>query len=156
MSKKYAYVIELNHVEDLKKALAEAANVQFNNINCSGFEQKIIRNKGFTQTVTSKPFIGLRQDRNAVLGFRIRSKSLADRLLADLHTLMAEKNPPIIIEPNTPHVTYHDATPDWEVKYQALVRDIIEASADLKQLGSLIDDLKEEYPQFTENYDDEN
>lgn len=59
-------------------------------------------------------------------------------------------------ESDTPHVTYHDAEPDWEVKYQALVRDIVEAYADLKQLGSLIDDLKEEYPQFTENYDDEN
>lgn len=156
MSKKFENIFDLNHVEDLEKALVEASKVQFNNINCSGFEKKICQVDGRTTIKPPKPFIGLRQDRDPVLGFRIRSKPFADRLLIELHSLMGTKKLLSATESDTPHVTYHDAEPDWEVKYQALVRDIVEASADLKQLGSLIDDLKEEYPQFTENYDDEN
>lgn len=91
MSKKFENIFDLNHVEDLEKALVEASKVQFNNINCSGFEKKICQVDGRTTIKPSKPFIGLRQDRDPVLGFRIRSKPFADRLLIELHSLMGAK-----------------------------------------------------------------
>lgn len=155
--KRFENVIDLHHVEDLKKATEMVSGIQFNSIRCSGFEQKIIRDKGFTQTVTAKPFIGLRQNNEPVLGFRIRSKSLADRLLEVLHNIMAEKNP-VVDEPMfIPQVTYHNSEPDWEVRYQALARDMIEASNNLHQLAVLIERLKEEHPEFLEDdYENEN
>ena len=86
MSKKFENIFDLNHVEDLEKALVEASKVQFNNINCSGFEKKICQADGRTTIKPPKPFIGHRQKQDAVLGFRIRSKPFADRLLIELHS----------------------------------------------------------------------
>lgn len=140
MSKKFENIFELNHVEDLRKATELASDVQFNIIRCSGFEQKIIRDNGVTQVTATKPFIGLRQGHDPVLGFHFRSKSLADALLKVLHNIMADKNP-IIPEP-APHVTYHDAEPDWGVKYTDLVKAVLEAAKNVHDLSALIHALR--------------
>lgn len=154
MSKKFENIFELNHVEDLRKATELASDVQFNSIRCSGFEQKIIRDNGVTQVTATKPFIGLRQGHDPVLGFRFRSKSLADALLKVLHNIMADKNP-IIPEP-APHVTYHDAEPDWEVKYTDLVKAILEATKNVHDLSALIHALEQDHPRLVEELNNEN
>lgn len=154
MSKKFENIFELNHVEDLRKATELASDVQFNSIRCSGFEQKIIRDNGVTQVTATKPFIGLRQGHDPVLGFRFRSKSLADALLKVLHNIMADKNP-IIPEP-APHVTYHDAEPDWEVKYTDLVKAILEATKNVHDLSALIHALEQDHPDLVEELNNEN
>lgn len=154
MSKKFENIFELNHVEDLRKATELASDVQFNSIRCSGFEQKIIRDNGVTQVTATKPFIGLRQGHEPVLGFRFRSKSLADALLKVLHNIMADKNP-IIPEP-APHVTYHDAEPDWEVKYTDLVKAILEATKNVHDLSALIHALEQDHPGLVEELNNEN
>ena len=154
MSKKFENIFELNHVEDLRKATELASDVQFNSIRCSGFEQKIIRDNGVTQVTATKPFIGLRQGHDPVLGFRFRSKSLADALLKVLHNIMADKNP-IIPEP-APHVTYHDAEPDWEVKYTDLVKAVLEASKTTHGLSALIHALEQDHPDLVEELNNEN
>ena len=154
MSKKFENIFELNHVEDLRKATELASDVQFNSIRCSGFEQKIIRDNGVTQVTATKPFIGLRQGHDPVLGFRFRSKSLADALLKVLHNIMVDKNP-IIPEP-APHVTYHDAEPDWEVKYTDLVKAILEATKNVHDLSALIHALEQDHPDLVEELNNEN
>lgn len=154
MSKKFENIFDLNHVEDLEKALVEASKVQFNNINCSGFEKKICQVDGRTTIKPPKPFIGLRQDRDPVLGFRVRSKSLADTLLKVLHNIMADKNP-IIPEP-APHITYHDAEPDWEAKYTDLVKAIFESSKNIHGLSALIHALEQDHPDLVEELNNEN
>ena len=154
MSKKFENVFELNHVEDLRKATELASDVQFNSIRCSGFEQKIIRDNGVTQVTATKPFIGLRQGHEPVLGFRFRSKSLADALLKVLHNIMADKNP-IIPEP-APQVTYHDTKPDWEVKYTDLVKAILEATKNVHDLSALIHALEQDHPRLVEELNNEN
>ena len=154
MSKKFENIFELNHVEDLRKATELASDVQFNSIRCSGFEQKIIRDNGVTQVTAAKPFIGLRQGHDPVLGFRFRSKSLADALLKVLHNIMTDKNP-IIPEP-APHVTYHDAEPDWEVKYTDLVKAILEATKNVHDLSALIHALEQDHPRLVEELNNEN
>ena len=154
MSKKFENIFELNHVEDLRKATELASDVQFNSIRCSGFEQKIIRDNGVTQVTATKPFIGLRQGHEPVLGFRFRSKSLADALLKVLHNIMADKNP-IIPEP-APQVTYHDTKPDWEVKYTDLVKAILEATKNVHDLSALIHALKQDHPGLVEELNNEN
>lgn len=154
MSKKFENIFELNHVEDLRKATELASDVQFNSIRCSGFEQKIIRDNGVTQITATKPFIGLRQGHEPVLGFRFRSKSLADALLKVLHNIMADKNP-IIPEP-APQVTYHDTKPDWEVKYTDLVKAILEATKNVHDLSALIHALEQDHPRLVEELNNEN
>lgn len=154
MSKKFENIFELNHVEDLRKATELASDVQFNSIRCSGFEQKIIRDNGVTQVTATKPFIGLRQGHDPVLGFRFRSKSLADALLKVLHNIMADKNP-IIPEP-APQVTYYDAEPDWEVKYTDLVKAIFESSKTVHDLSALIHALEQDHPRLVEELNNEN
>ena len=154
MSKKFENIFELNHVEDLRKATELASDVQFNSIRCSGFEQKIIRDNGVTQITATKPFIGLRQGHEPVLGFRFRSKSLADALLKVLHNIMADKNP-IIPEP-APQVTYHDTKPDWEVKYTDLVKTILEATKNVHDLSALIHALEQDHPRLVEELNNEN
>ena len=154
MSKKFENIFELNHVEDLRKATELASDVQFNSIRCSGFEQKIIRDNGVTQVTATKPFIGLRQGHEPVLGFRFRSKSLADALLKVLHNIMADKNP-IIPEP-APQVTYHDTKPDWEVKYTDLVKAILEATKNVHDLSAPIHALEQDHPRLVEELNNEN
>ena len=154
MSKKFENIFELNHVEDLRKATELASDVQFNSIRCSGFEQKIIRDNGVTQVTATKPFIGLRQGHDPVLGFRFRSKSLADALLKVLHNIMADKNP-IIPEP-APQVTYHDTKPDWGVKYTDLVKVILEAAKNVHDLSALIHTLEQDHPALVEELNNEN
>ena len=156
MSKKFENIFDLNHVEDLEKALVEASKVQFNNINCSGFEQKICQDNGRTTIKPPKPFIGLRQDRDPVLGFRIRSKPFADRLLIELQSLMDAKKLLTAIESDTPHVTYHDAEPDWEVKYTDLVKAILEATKNVHDLSALIHALEQDHPDLVEELNNEN
>ena len=146
MSKKFENIFDLNHVEDLEKASVEASKVQFNNINCSGFEKKICQVDGRTTIKPPKPFIGLRQDRDPVLGFRIRSKPFADRLLLELQSLMDAKKLLTATESDTPHVTYHDAEPDWEVKYTDLVKAILEATKNVHDLSALIHALEQDHP----------
>ena len=153
MSKKFENIFELNHVEDLRKATELASDVQFNSIRCSGFEQKIIRDNGVTQVTATKPFIGLRQGHDPVLGFRFRSKSLADALLKVLHNIMADKNP-IIPEP-AQQVTYHDTKPDWEVKYTDLVKAILEATKNVHDLSALIHALEQDHPNLVEELNNE-
>ena len=155
MSKKFENIFDLNHVEDLEKALVEASKVQFNNISCSGFEQKICRDSGRTTVKSPKPFIGLRQDRDPVLGFRIRSKPFADRLLIELHSLMGAKKLLSATESDTPHVTYHDAEPDWEAKYTDLVKTIFESSKTIHGLSALIHDLERDHPELVEELNHE-
>lgn len=154
MSKKFENIFDLNHVEDLRKATELASDVQFNSIRCSGFEQKIIRDNGVTQVTATKPFIGLRQGHDPVLGFRFRSKSLADALLKVLHNIMADKNP-IIPEP-APHVTYHDAEPDWEAKHTDLVKAILEAAKNVHDLSALIHTLEQDHSDLVEELNNEN
>ena len=155
MSKKFENIFDLNHVEDLEKALVEASKVQFNNINCSGFEKKICQVDGRTTIKPPKPFIGLRQDQDAVLGFRIRSKPFADRLLIELHPLMGAKKLLSATESDTPHVTYHDAEPDWEAKYTDLVKAIFESSKTIHGLSALIHDLERDHPELVEELNHE-
>lgn len=156
MSKKFENVFELNHVEDLEKALVEASKVQFNNINCSGFEKKICRDNGHTTVNPSKPFIGLRQDRDPVLGFRIRSKPFADRLLIELHSLMGAKKLLSATESHIPQVTYHDVEPDWEAKHTNLVKAVLEASKTTHGLSALIHALEQDHPDLVEELNNEN
>ena len=156
MSKKFENIFDLNHVEDLEKALVEASKVQFNNISCSGFEQKICRDNGRTTVKSPKPFIGLRQDQDAVLGFRIRSKPFADRLLIELHSLMGAKKLLSATESNIPHVTYHDAEPGWEVKYTDLVKAILEAAKNVHDLSALLHALEQDHPNLVEELNNEN
>ena len=156
MSKKFENIFDLNHVEDLEKALVEASKVQFNNINCSGFEKKICQVDGRTTIKPPKPFIGLRQDRDPVLGFRIRSKPFADRLLIELHSLMGAKKLLSATESDTPHVTYHDAEPDWEVKYTDLVKATLEAAKNVHDLSALIHTLEQDHPDLVEELNNEN
>lgn len=155
MSKKFENIFDLNHVEDLEKALVEASKVQFNNINCSGFEKKICQVDGRTTIKPPKPFIGLRQDRDPVLGFRIRSKPFADRLLIELHSLMGAKKLLSATESDIPHVTYHDAEPDWEAKYTDLVKAIFESSKTIHGLSALIHDLERDHPELVEELNHE-
>lgn len=156
MSKKFENIFDLNHVEDLEKALVEASKVQFNNINCSGFEKKICRDNGHTIVKPSRPFIGLRQDQDAVLGFRIRSKPFADRLLIELHSLMGAKKLLSATESVTPHVTYHDVEPDWEVKYTDLVKAVLETTKNVHDLSALIHALEQDHPRLVEELNNEN
>ena len=156
MSKKFENIFDLNHVEDLEKALVEASKVQFNNINCSGFEKKICQVDGRTTIKPPKPFIGLRQDRDPVLGFRIRSKPFADRLLIELHSLMGAKKLLSATESDTPQVTYHDAEPDWEVKYTDLVKAILEATKNVHDLSALIHALEQDHLNLVEELNNEN
>ena len=156
MSKKFENIFELNHVEDLEKALLEASKVQFNNINCSGFEKKICQVDGRTTIKPPKPFIGLRQDRDPVLGFRIRSKPFADRLLIELHSLMGAKKLLSATESDTPHVTYHDAEPDWEAKHTDLVKAILEAAKNVHDLSALIHALEQDHHGLVEELNNEN
>lgn len=157
MSKKrFENVFELNYVEDLKQATETALGIQFNSIHPSRFEHKIIRDNGFTKTVTAKPFIGLRQNNEPVLGFRIRSKSLADSLLEVLHNIMAEKNPVVDESIFTPQVTYHDSEPDWEYKYKDLVKALINESNSVFRLGHLLHQLKRDHPDLVEEVNNEN
>ena len=156
MSKKFENIFDLNHVEDLEKALVEASKVQFNNINCSGFEKKICQVDGRTTIKPPKPFIGLRQDRDPVLGFRIRSKPFADRLLIELHSLMGAKKLLSATESHIPQVTYHDAEPDWEVKYTDLVKAILEATKNVHDLSALIHALEQDHPALVEELNNEN
>lgn len=164
MSKKFENIFDLNHVEDLEKALVEASKVQFNSIKHSGFEQKICRDNGRTTIKPPKPFIGLRQDQDPVLGFRIRSKPFADRLLIELHSLMGAKKLLSLMgakkllsaaESDTPHVTYHDAEPDWEAKYTDLVKAILEATKNVHDLSALIHDLERDHPELVEELNHE-
>lgn len=156
MSKKFENIFDLNHVEDLEKALLEASKVQFNNINCSGFEKKICQVDGRTTIKPPKPFIGLRQDRDPVLGFRIRSKPFADRLLLELQSLMDAKKLLSATESDTPHVTYHDTKPDWEAKHTDLVKAILEAAKNVHDLSALIHALEQDYPTLVEELNNEN
>ena len=156
MSKKFENIFDLNHVEDLEKALVEASKVQFNNINCSGFEKKICQVDGRTTIKPPKPFIGLRQDQDAVLGFRIRSKPFADRLRIELHSLMGAKKLLSATESNIPHVTYHDAEPGWEVKYTDLVKAILEAAKNVHDLSALIHALEQDHPRPVEELNNAN
>ena len=155
MSKKFENIFDLNHVEDLEKALVEASKVQFNNINCSGFEKKICQVDGRTTIKPPKPFIGLRQDQDAVLGFRIRSKPFADRLLIELHSLMGAKKLLSATESHIPQVTYHDVEPDWEAKYTDLVKAIFESSKNIHGLSALIHDLERDHPELVEELNHE-
>ena len=156
MSKKFENIFDLNHVEDLGKALVEASKVQFNNINCSGFEKKICQVDGRTTIKPPRPFIGLRQDQDAVLGFRIRSKPFADRLLIELQSLMDAKKLLSATESNIPHVTYPDAEPDWEAKYTDLVKAVLEASKTIHGLSALIHALEQDHPNLVEELNNEN
>ena len=56
----------------------------------------------------------------------------------------------------TPQVTYHDAEPDWEVKYTDLVKAILETTKNVHDLSALIHALEQDHPSLVEELNNEN
>ena len=60
------------------------------------------------------------------------------------------------LESNIPHVTYHDAEPDWEAKHTNLVKAILEAAKNVHDLSALIHTLEQDHPRLVEESNNEN
>lgn len=60
------------------------------------------------------------------------------------------------LESDIPHVTYHDAEPDWEAKYTDLVKAIFESSKTTHGLSALIHALEQDHPDLVEELNNEN
>lgn len=137
--KKYTtdIVVEINYTQDIQPVLDKINSLDFDSYRIHGLD-------------SHKPFIGLRKGNDPVLGIRLRSASLVERIKDQIELMRIAKNP--YVEPEKITQTYVEPEViDWKEKYFALAKNVVEAQHSLGELLSLVICLEKELEDEQEN-----
>lgn len=137
--KKYTpdIVVEINYTQDIQPVLDKINNLDFDSYRIHGLD-------------SHKPFIGLRKGNDPVLGIRLRSASLVERIKDQIELMRIAKNPHV--EPEKITQIYEEPEViDWKEKYFALAKNVVEKQHDLGDLLDLVRDLGRELRDAEEN-----
>ena len=137
--KKYTpdIVVEINYTQDIQPVLDKINSLDFDSYRIYGLD-------------SHKPFIGLRKDNDPVLGIRLRSASLVERIKDQIELMRIAKNP--YVEPEKITQMYDEPEViDWKQKYFALAKNVVEAQHSLGELLSLVICLEKELEDEQEN-----
>ena len=137
--KKYTpdIVVEINYTQDIQPVLDKINSLDFDSYRIHGLD-------------SHKPFIGLRKNNDPVLGIRLRSASLVERIKDQIELMRIAKNP--YVEPEKITQMYDEPEViDWKQKYFALAKNVVEAQHSLGELLSLVICLEKELEDEQEN-----
>ena len=137
--KKYTpdIVVEINYTQDIQPVLDKINSLDFDSYRIHGLD-------------SHKPFVGLRKGSDLVLGIRLRSASLVERIKEQIELMRIAKN--TYVEPEKITQIYEEPEViDWKEKYFDLAKSIVERQYNLNALLELVDDLEQELENEQEN-----
>ena len=137
--KKYTpdIVVEINYTQDIQPVLDKINSLDFDSYRIHGLD-------------SHKPFVGLRKGSDLVLGIRLRSASLVERIKEQIELMRIAKN--TYVEPEKITQIYEEPEViDWKEKYFALAKNVVEAQHSLGELLSLVICLEKELEDEQEN-----
>lgn len=130
-------IVEINYTQDIQPVLDKINSLDFDSYRIHGLD-------------SHKPFIGLRKNNDPVLGIRLRSASLVERIKDQIELMRIAKNH--YVEPEKITQAYHESEViDWKEKYFALAKNVVEAQHSLGELLSLVICLEKELEDEQEN-----